>query len=154
MSQKTFHVSLNVADIDAAVARYRQILGIAPAKHFSDYAKFELSDPPLILSVNLGGTPGSVGHLGIRHAETPAVLAELGRVRGEGLEVIEEQATTCCYADADKFWVNDADGMPWEIYAVTGDSPVHSGPRPTAAPVASSCGCKPEPTSCCGVSAS
>jgi catechol 2,3-dioxygenase-like lactoylglutathione lyase family enzyme len=141
MTARTFHVSLNVADIDAAVERYRQILGIEPAKHFSDYAKFELADPPLILSVNLGGTPGTVGHLGIRHEQTPEVLAELGRARTQGLDVIEEQNTTCCYAEADKFWLKDADGMPWEMYAVTADATVHSTRphTPQGLPIAACC---------------
>jgi catechol 2,3-dioxygenase-like lactoylglutathione lyase family enzyme len=150
MSEKTFHVSLHVADIDSAVERYRAILGVEPAKHYPDYAKFELSDPPVILSVNLGGAPGTVGHLGIRHGETPEVLAELGRVRGTGLDVFEEQNTTCCYAEADKFWVKDADGMPWEIYSVTADSDVHStATRELGASGDASCGCQPAAERCC-----
>ena len=132
MSDKTFHVSLHVTDIAASVERYRQILGTEPAKHFPDYAKFELADPPVILSLNLGGPPGTVAHLGIRHAETAEVGAELGRIKGRGLQVLEEGQTTCCYAHAEKFWVNDADGMPWEIYAVTGDSVVHGAGRASA----------------------
>ena len=41
----TFHVSLYVDDIDAAVAEYQRIFGIAPAKVRPGYAKFELADP-------------------------------------------------------------------------------------------------------------
>ena len=28
----------------------------------------------------------------------------------------EEIGTACCYAVQDKFWVNDPDGIQWEIY--------------------------------------
>jgi catechol 2,3-dioxygenase-like lactoylglutathione lyase family enzyme len=153
MKGRTFHVSLHVADIASAVAKYRQILGVEPAKQFRDYAKFELADPPVILSVNLGGTPGTVGHLGIRHGATDAVVAEFARVNAQGLEVLEERNTTCCYAEADKFWVKDADGMPWEIYSVTGDSDVHgAAPQDIPGGVAAVCGCQPaepEAPSCC-----
>ena len=78
----TFHVSLNVTSIPDAVARYRKILGAEPAKLREDYAKFELADPPLILSLNLGGTPGTVGHLGIRYPESATVAKELRRAAG------------------------------------------------------------------------
>ena len=149
MSDKTFHVSLHVADINAAVESYRKILGIEPAKHFPDYAKFELADPPLILSVNLGGEPGTVGHLGIRHRETPAVTRALGRLHRNGVDVLEEPNTTCCYAQSDKFWVKDADGMPWEMYAVTGDSAVHSvGPTGPERELSQARCCAPGTSSC------
>jgi catechol 2,3-dioxygenase-like lactoylglutathione lyase family enzyme len=37
----TFHVSMYVQDLDAAIARYRKILGAEPAKVRRGYAKFE-----------------------------------------------------------------------------------------------------------------
>lgn len=32
MAQNTFHVAISVKDLPTAIARYRQILGIEPAK--------------------------------------------------------------------------------------------------------------------------
>ena len=126
----TFHVSLNVTSIPEAVERYRKILGAEPAKLRSDYAKFELADPPLILSLNLGGTPGSVGHLGIRYAETSQVAAELKRADEQSLEPFRQEGVTCCYAKADKFWVRDADGVPWEMYTLLADADAEPAPDP------------------------
>ena len=54
-----FHLGLNVADLDRAVAFYRTLFGIEPAKHFADYAKFEVQDPPLVLALN--PSPRSAG---------------------------------------------------------------------------------------------
>ena len=121
MAQNTFHVSLHVEDIPAAVTRYRKILGLEPAKVRHDYAKFEIADPPVILSLNLGGQPGTVGHLGIRYPGTGDVATEMIRTRAEGVDLFQQEGTTCCYAKADKFWVTDADGMRWEMYAMIGD---------------------------------
>src|SRR5258705_2850343 len=98
----TFHVSLNVKSIPEAVERYRKILGAEPAKLRVDYAKFELADPPLILSLNLNGTPGTVGHLGIRYPESNAVATELKRAEDDALEPFREEGGTCCYAKANK----------------------------------------------------
>jgi catechol 2,3-dioxygenase-like lactoylglutathione lyase family enzyme len=122
MAQNTFHVALYVADLDAAIARYRKVLGLEPAKVRRDYAKFEIADPPVILSLNTGGVPGTVSHLGIRYPGTGDVASEMVRVKQEHVELLEQKGTTCCYAKADKFWVRDADGMPWEMYTLLADA--------------------------------
>ena len=126
----TFHVSLNVKSIPEAVERYRRILGAEPAKLKADYAKFELSDPPLILSLNLGGTPGTVGHLGIRYPESSEVASGLKRAAADSLEPFRQEGVTCCYAKADKFWVRDADGMAWEMYTLLEDAEAEPAPDP------------------------
>jgi len=126
MSHNTFHVALSVKDLPAAIEQYRKILGIEPAKVKPDYAKFELADPPVILSLNLGGEPGTVSHLGIRYSGTGEVATELVRTKAQGVAVREQPGTTCCYATADKFWVHDADGLGWEMYTLLEDAEVHS----------------------------
>ena len=134
-----FHVSLNVSSIPEAVERYRRILGAEPAKLRTDYAKFELVDPPLVLSLNLAGTPGTVGHLGIRRPDSGSVAAELKRATSEALEPFSEEGVTCCYAKADKFWVRDADGLAWEMYAFLEDANGEPVPESASAPATSGC---------------
>jgi len=121
MPQNTFHVALYVQDIPSAVARYRKLLGLEPAKVRHDYAKFEIADPPVILSLNTGGEPGTLSHLGIRYPGTGDVASEMVRLRAEQVDLLEQQGTTCCYAKADKAWVRDADGVPWELYTLLAD---------------------------------
>jgi catechol 2,3-dioxygenase-like lactoylglutathione lyase family enzyme len=121
MPQNTFHVALYVKDIDAAVARYRKVLGREPAKVRHDYAKFEIDDPPVILSLNKGGEPGALSHLGIRYPGTADVASEMVRTKSEQLDLLQQEGTTCCYAKADKYWVRDADGVPWEMYTLLAD---------------------------------
>ena len=122
MAHNTFHVALYVEDLDAAIARYRKILGQEPSKVRRDYAKFEIADPPVILSLNVGGEPGTVSHLGIRYPGSGDVASEMVRVKHEAVELLEQKGTTCCYAKADKFWVRDADGTPWEMYTLLEDA--------------------------------
>ena len=131
MSQNTFHVALYVEDIPTAVEQYRKQLGIEPAKVRHDYAKFEIADPPVILSLNLGGTPGTMSHLGIRYPSTGDVASEKVRVRNAAVGFLEQTGTTCCYAKADKFWVRDADGVPWEHYTVLEDADVETAADPS-----------------------
>jgi catechol 2,3-dioxygenase-like lactoylglutathione lyase family enzyme len=126
MAQNTFHVALYVSDLQAAIARYRKVLGQDPAKVKHDYAKFEIADPPVILSLNVGGEPGRVSHLGIRYPGTGDVASEMARTKREELDVLQQEGTTCCYAKADKYWVRDADGMPWEMYTLLADADVET----------------------------
>jgi len=76
----TFHVALYVRSIPEAVEQYRRVLGVEPAKVKHDYAKFELEDPPVILSLNAGGEPGKLSHLGIRYEGT-VIRRRRGRAR-------------------------------------------------------------------------
>ena len=122
MARNTFHVALYVRDLEAAIARYTKLLGQKPAKVRHDYAKYEIADPPVILSLNTGGEPGTVSHLGIRYPGAAEVASEAVRVKTEGLDRLEQKGTTCCYAKADKLWVRDADGLPWEMYTLLADA--------------------------------
>jgi catechol 2,3-dioxygenase-like lactoylglutathione lyase family enzyme len=117
----TFHVALYVRSIPDAVEQYRKVLGIEPAKVKQDYAKFELRDPPVILSLNAGGEPGKLSHLGIRYPGRGEVVTEMARVKETDVPLFRQEGTTCCYAKADKFWVRDADAVPWEMYTLLED---------------------------------
>ena len=117
----TFHVAVYVRSIPEAVEQYRKLLGIEPAKVRHDYAKFELQDPPVIFSLNVGGEPGTLSHLGIRYSGTGEVASEMVRVKQTETPLFQQEGTTCCYAKADKFWVKDADGIAWEMYTLLED---------------------------------
>ena len=117
----TFHVSLYVRSIPDAVEQYRKVLGIEPAKVKHDWAKFEIQDPPVVLSLSVGGEPGRLSHLGIRYPGTGEVLTEMARVKQTDMPLFQQEGTTCCYAKADKFWVRDPDGMEWEVYHLNYD---------------------------------
>lgn len=117
----TFHVALYVDDIPTAVTQYRKLLGIEPAKVKADYAKFEIADPPVILSLNVGGPAGTLSHLGIRYPGTGDVASEMVRTKQAEVPLFQQEGTTCCYAKADKYWVKDADGVPWEMYTLLAD---------------------------------
>jgi catechol 2,3-dioxygenase-like lactoylglutathione lyase family enzyme len=145
----TFHVSLYVRDLDVALAKYRKILGIEPAKVRKDYAKFEIADPPVILSLNVGGTPGQVSHLGIRYAGTGEVATEMVRAKQEGLGMLQQKNTTCCYARADKFWVRDEDGLAWEMYTLLEDAEAETAADESLRAFLQPASTEPAGTACC-----
>jgi len=120
-----FQLSLNVADVDQAVAFYRRLFGAEPAKHEPGYANFVVDDPPLkLVVIEDEGDPGTINHLGIEVEGTDTVAAETGRLSEAGLPTRVDDTHTCCFATQDKVWTIDADGAPWEIYTVVADTEV------------------------------
>ena len=116
----TFHLSLDVPDLDGAVRFYRELLGVEPAKRRPGYAKFELADPPVALALQQATRP-ALSHLGVRVESTGEVEAASARLAGSGLATFDERDTTCCYARQDKVWVADPAGNRWEVYTVLED---------------------------------
>jgi catechol 2,3-dioxygenase-like lactoylglutathione lyase family enzyme len=116
----TFHLSLNVADLRRSVAFYQQLFGLPPAKLHDDYAKFELPEPPVILSLvpHPPGSGGQLSHLGLRLPDDAALQALRARVEAAGLSVEEQCDTVCGYARQHKCWVKDPDGNFWEFYHI------------------------------------
>lgn len=121
------HVGLPTTDLNAAIDFYRGLFGREPAKQRPDYAKFEVADPPLVLSLHpTGRAPEPQLHLGIRVVDGEALARTRSRVARAGLEIRDEPGVTCCYALQNKSWVRDPDGHAWEIYELVEDAEVHS----------------------------
>ncbi|HYO63473.1 MAG TPA: ArsI/CadI family heavy metal resistance metalloenzyme [Pyrinomonadaceae bacterium] len=118
------HLALNVRSVEASTRFYRRMLGIEPAKERAGYAKFDVQNPPLNLTLNELPTvqPGAISHLGIQLGSTEDVLAVRERWAAAGLLTRDEMQTNCCYALQDKAWVTDPDGNEWEAFVVLEDN--------------------------------
>ena len=114
------HVALNISNLDASVDFYTKMLGIAPMKVRPGYAKFDVQNPPLNLSLNVvpKRAGGALSHLGLQVASTEDVMAVRNRWAESGLKPRDEMRTNCCYAIQDKAWVHDPDGNEWEVFTV------------------------------------
>ncbi len=120
---KRFHVHLTVEDLDANIAFYNKLFGQAPSKQEADYAKWMLDDPRVNFAISSRGHAAGVNHFGMQ-AESAEELSGLRQLAdaASGGELLDEGATTCCYAKSEKHWVTDPQGMPWEHYVTMGDS--------------------------------
>jgi len=115
------HVALNTPRFDESVRFYRTFLGLEPVKLKPGYAKFDVIEPGLNLTLNASkgiDSPGALNHLGIQVQSTDAVKAAAERLKAEGLATFEEENTDCCYALQDKVWVTDPNGYRWEVFVV------------------------------------
>jgi len=145
MSAKV-HLHLHVTDLAKSRAFYEKFLGAGPVKVKPGYVKFLPEWAPVNLALSAGGQGGqaTVDHLGVQLAAVETVMAQLARVKAAGLPVREEMGVNCCHANQDKFWVQDPDGVEWEVYHLNYDLEEEvTAPAAKGLPMAKS-------ASCCG----
>ncbi|MFM8932325.1 MAG: ArsI/CadI family heavy metal resistance metalloenzyme [Gemmataceae bacterium] len=120
-----FHASLNVSDLGRSLRFYTALLGEEPVKVYPDYAKYEISDPPLILSLKpkRACAGGPLNHLGLRLLDMGRLRALEARLRGVGARIGQQDDVKCCYARQTKLWITDPDGTLWEVYLLHDDVP-------------------------------
>ncbi len=117
------HVSLNISNVDASVAFYEKMFGVSVTKRRPGYAKFDLTEPNLNLTMQEAPRTGvNASHFGIQVASTEDVGAAWTRFNEANLRTLTEDNTSCCYALQDKVWVEDPDGNSWEVFVVKGDA--------------------------------
>jgi len=118
-----FHLSLNVSSLETAVTFFERAFGQPATKKRADYAKFELDQPPLVLSLEPRSPAqhGSLNHIGFRFADAESLVEAQRRMETAGIRTDREEGVECCYAKQTKFWVNDFDNRLWEFYVLEGD---------------------------------
>ena len=118
------HIAINVSDVLQSIEFYRRMLGLDPSKVRNGYAKFDVQNPPLNLTLNerKGVTAGALSHLGIQVDSSEDVMAVKQTWIDVGLVTRDEMQTNCCYAVQDKTWVADPDGNQWEVFVVLEDN--------------------------------
>jgi catechol 2,3-dioxygenase-like lactoylglutathione lyase family enzyme len=120
-------LALNVSNLDAAVAFYNKLFGTEPAKTRPGYANFAIAEPALkLVLIENAEKAGTLNHLGVEVETSNEVEAALSRLNQSGLSATLEKNVDCCYALQDKGWIEDSDGLPWEIYTVLGNTETHS----------------------------
>ena len=128
-------------DLKDSIRFYSTLFAAEPTVLKDDYAKWMLEDPRVNFAISKRGGASGVRHLGIQ-VEDPAELTEVyTRLQRADAPVLDEGATTCCYARSEKSWIEDPQGVQWETFLTTGSS-THYGSDPAKA-AASPC-CEPK----------
>jgi catechol 2,3-dioxygenase-like lactoylglutathione lyase family enzyme len=132
---KRFHVHLGVENLDASVRFYTTLFAAEPSVIKPDYAKWMLDDPRVNFAISSNGHAArGIEHVGIQ-AESPLELAEVyARLQAADRPVLEEGATTCCYAKSEKSWIADPDGIVWETFLTNGEATVYGDNAPVVPP--------------------
>jgi catechol 2,3-dioxygenase-like lactoylglutathione lyase family enzyme len=142
---KRFHVHVHVDDLAKSVAFYSKLFAAEPTRLESDYAKWMLDDPRINFAISTrGGKPG-VDHLGFQ-TDDAEELAELkARAESADMALLDEGATSCCYAQSEKHWVTDPQGIAWEHFHTLANIPVFSEREAASSAATTSACCAPTP---------
>jgi catechol 2,3-dioxygenase-like lactoylglutathione lyase family enzyme len=121
---KRFHVHMHVDDLAKSIAFYSRLFAAEPARVETDYAKWMLEDPRVNFAISTRGDKPGVDHLGFQVDEADELAELKARAQGADMALLDEGATTCCYARSDKHWITDPQGVAWEHFHTLGNIPV------------------------------
>lgn len=141
---KRMHIHLSVDDLHSNLRFYSALFESEPTVLHPDYAKWMLDDPKVNFAISARGAPKGLDHLGIQVESDPELSEIELRLNKAALPVVEQKGTACCYAESDKYWTQDPQGIPWEAFHSLGSVPVF-GEKPQAPAVDA-------PSACCAPS--
>ena len=110
---KRFHVHLHVNDLAANIAFYSRLFNAAPTRVEADYAKWMLEDPRVNFAISTRGAQAALDHLGSQVDDAAELAALKERATAADMALLDEGATTCCYARSEKLWISDPQGVAW-----------------------------------------
>lgn len=157
---KRFHIHLSVPELAPSIAFYSRLFGQAPSREEADYAKWMLDDPRINFAISSRGHASGLNHLGFQADEAAELdqLRQHANAAGHGA-VLEQGETTCCYANSQKHWTIDPQGIAWEHFrtlsdaAIFGTDTMSMGPdgeaSPCCEPLRSSADDKAAGAACC-----
>ncbi len=139
---KRLHVHVAVENLATSARFYSALFAAEPTVLKRDYAKWMLQDPQVNFAISQRGATPGIEHLGIQvedHSELQEVYARLKRCERP---VLEEGSSTCCYAESEKSWIADPQGVLWETFLTSAESTVygHDAARPLTAVKSACCG--------------
>ena len=147
---KRIHVHVAVTSLNQSVQFYSELFGSQPSVVKGDYARWMLADPRVNFAISERGAATGVQHLGIQVEDRSELEEVYSRLQRAGGPLLEEGATTCCYAQSEKSWIADPQGLQWETFLTTGESAAYgedlAPSEPLTAPVACcAAACCPQP---------
>lgn len=121
-------LGLAVSRFESAIEFYTTLLGAAPVRRIADFARFEVDDPPLVLTLRVGAVKagGSLNHVGYRLEDADRLIEIQHRLESAGIATDREDGVECCYSHQTKFWVTDPDANVWEVYSLDDEDEEHS----------------------------
>lgn len=123
---KRLHVHVGVEDLGRSIAFYSNLFAAEPSVVKADYAKWMLDDPRVNFAISSGNHAAKgIEHLGIQAENADELTEVYGRLKAADRPVLDEGATTCCYAKSEKSWIADPDGIVWEAFYTNGEATVY-----------------------------
>ncbi|MCB2018162.1 MAG: glyoxalase/bleomycin resistance/dioxygenase family protein [Hydrogenophaga sp.] len=121
---KRFHVHVHVEDLQKSIDFYSRLFAAEPSRVETDYAKWMLDDPSVNFAISARGSRPGLDHLGFQVDDADELAGLKARAESADMTLLDEGATTCCYARSEKHWVTDPQGIAWEHFHTLDNIPV------------------------------
>ena len=121
---KRFHVHVHVDDLAKSIGFYSKLFAAEPARVETDYAKWMLDDPRVNFAISTRGDKPGLDHLGFQVDDALELSDLKARAESADMALLDEGASTCCYARSEKHWVTDPQGIAWEHFHTLDNIPV------------------------------
>ncbi len=122
---KRMHVHVSVSDLEASIRFYSTLFAAEPTVRKIDYAKWMLEEPRVNFAISQRGVAAGIAHLGIQVEDGSELQEVYARLKRADRPVLAEGKTTCCYAESEKSWIEDPQGVQWETFLTSGESAVY-----------------------------
>lgn len=150
---KRMHVHMAVENLDQSIRFYSALFAAEPTVTKPDYAKWMLEDPRVNFAISTRSQHArGVDHLGIQVEDADELQQVYARLKLAEGPIVEEGNTTCCYAQSEKSWIADPQGVAWETFLTVGESTVYGESAPLEQLKGSAC-CAPSLTAAPAVEA-
>jgi catechol-2,3-dioxygenase len=113
---KRFHVHVAVDDLAQSTRFYSALFGVDPSVTKPDYAKWMLDDPRINFAISARGAKLGIDHLGFQVDSEDELSDIKAQQAAADLALLDGGVGSCCYANSEKHWLTDPQGIAWEMY--------------------------------------
>lgn len=139
---KRLHVHVSVDHLEDNIRFYSALFQAQPSVRQTDYAKWMLDDPAVNFAISARGRKPGLDHLGIQVESDEALEAVNRALTDAALPLQAQKQAACCYAQSDKYWTVDPQGIAWEAFHSLSSIPMFGEDSAIQLEPVSSC-CKP-----------
>lgn len=119
MKRIHLHINVEAQRFDPTVDFYSTLFAAPPTHRHDRYAKWLLDDPVVNFTVEVleveGDVPG-IHHVGIQVDEADELSDIRASLEAAQAPLLEVGRTQCCFADSEKNWTADPQGVRWETF--------------------------------------
>jgi len=123
---KRIHIHISAADLAATKQFYSALFGQSPSVDKPDYMKWMLDEPRLNFAVSQrDGAARGVDHIGIQVDSDEELDAVNASLQAAEQTTLAEPDAECCYANSNKHWARDPQGVVWEMFHTMDAAPTY-----------------------------